>query len=229
MRGSRPPTWRAFSATSTVPWCDATASTRRVCWGRSSRVSAGGFRRRPSRGGRCASRAAGCPATRSLTRRPSCGNETGRGSCRWPCSPTISRRTNTPPRPFAASPSGCSVLPAAALRRFDRDRHGVTAVRLLGFASGARRLGEGWIVGPVGNDLRAQRAAHALELRGHLPLELRRALAHPRHLAPGALELALEPEHGLDPREVEPLLGGHLLDPAQPLDVLERVEPGVLR
>ena len=36
-------------------------------------------------------------------------------------------------------------------------------------------------------------------------------------------------EHGLDPGEVEALLGGHPLDPPQPLDVLVGVQAGVLR
>ena len=84
-------------------------------------------------------------------------------------------------------------------------------------------------VDAVGDDLRAQRAAHPLELRVHLALELGGALAHPRELRAGPLELALEIEHRLDPGQVEALVGGHLLDPAQPLDVLVGVEARVLR
>ena len=103
-----------------------------------------------------------------------------------------------------------------------------------GDRSGSRRgarpaAGSSRLVGAVGDDLGAQRAAHARELGVHPALELGGALAHPRHLRARPLELALEPEHGLDPGQVQALVGGHPLDPAQPLDVLVGVEPRVLR
>src|SRR5215211_8426728 len=111
------------------------------------------------------------------------------------------------------------MLAAAALGSLDGDLDGVLAGR--GDALG--------LVGAVRDDLRALGAAHALDFVRHALLELGGALAHPPELGAGAPKLALQLQHGFDAREVEPLLGGHALDPAQPVDVLLRVEPGVLR
>jgi hypothetical protein len=78
------------------------------------------------------------------------------------------------------------------------------------------------------DELPLERAAHLLELGGHLLLEraclaLERvhAALHPRHLL-------LELEHLLHAGQVHAELGGQLLDPAQPVDVLLRVKAGVL-
>src|SRR5256714_820366 len=72
----------------------------------------------------------------------------------------------------------------------------------------------------VGDELCAEGAAHLLELLGEadlrvqrLQLELLDALVH-------ALDLGLEVEHALDPGEVQSQLRCHLLDAAEPLDVL---------
>src|SRR5581483_9663738 len=73
------------------------------------------------------------------------------------------------------------------------------------------------LVGAVGDDLGPERAPHALGLLGHPLLELGGAAPHPAQLLARPLELLLELEHGLDARQVEPLLGGHPLDAAQPL------------
>ena len=48
------------------------------------------------------------------------------------------------------------------------------------------------------------------------------------HLASEALDLLLELKHALHPGQVHPQLGRHLLDAAQPLHVLVRIQAGPL-
>src|ERR1017187_3962095 len=81
----------------------------------------------------------------------------------------------------------------------------------------------------VGNDeLRAERPAHLLELLGEAHLRTQRLKLE--LLDPGVhlLDLELEIEHALDARQVQARLGGHLLDAAQLLDVLLRVQARAL-
>ena len=192
-----------------------------------------GSRRRPASAGRSASRAAGCPTTRSSTRRRSCASATaprelaivvltdaqpsldvrGRDGARR------GRAAAQPGRPTLSRSIGIETEPPPAASSASRP--------------GAAGSAEGRACSPVRRRRRgrSRRAASAAPARSpqHLALELGGALAHPRDLRPGALELALELEHRLDPGQVEALLGGHPLDPAQPLDVLVGVEAGVLR
>src|SRR3954447_6491440 len=117
---------------------------------------------------------------------------------------------------LAVKRSGCIVRPslrvvATGPRPLDGDPHAVG------------------LVGAVGDDLRPERSPYPLDLLEHLPLEAARALAHPPQLRASVLELALEIEDGLHAGEVQPLLGGHALDASQPLDVVQRIEAGVLR
>ena len=55
------------------------------------------------------------------------------------------------------------------------------------------------------------------------------SLAQPTQLAAELLDPGFHLQHGLDPGQIESLLGGQLLDPAQPFDVSLGVEAGVFR
>src|SRR5450759_878592 len=73
--------------------------------------------------------------------------------------------------------------------------------------------------------LGAEGAAHLLELLGQVNLGLERFQLDLLDARVHLLDLLLEAEHTLDPREVESELSGHLLDAPELLDVILGVEP----
>ena len=79
----------------------------------------------------------------------------------------------------------------------------------------------------VGHDLGSRLPAQRLE-PFHLLLELAGPALERGDLAGHRVELLLELEHALDARQVHAQLGGHLLDPAQPVDVGLGVQPRAL-
>src|SRR2546421_2894079 len=81
----------------------------------------------------------------------------------------------------------------------------------------------------VGDELCAEGAAHLLELLGEADLRVQRLQLEPLDALVHALDLGLEVEHALDPREGQSQLGCHLLDAAEVLDVVLRVQAGAPR
>src|SRR6187200_3470929 len=69
------------------------------------------------------------------------------------------------------------------------------------------------------DELGLERAADPLDLGLELLADAHRALLERLEAARRPLELLLELEDALDPREVEPEVGRHLLDATQPVDV----------
>src|SRR5258708_34577420 len=76
----------------------------------------------------------------------------------------------------------------------------------------------------VGDELGAEGAAHLLELLGQAHLRLQRLHLDLLDARVHALDLLLETEDALHAGQVEAEVGRHLLDAAQPLDVLLRVQ-----
>src|SRR4051812_6177944 len=81
----------------------------------------------------------------------------------------------------------------------------------------------------VAHELVPERLAHLLELLRQLLLDPVRLLLELAHPAAHPLDLLLELEHSLDAGQVHAHLARELLDPAQAIDVLLRVEARVLR
>ena len=168
-----------------------------------------------------------CDLLRARRRRQDRASAAGR-ACFSRCSP-CGRSATTSSSPGRRRPcSACSSRRFAALARlrgyrasypesgrrgqagaYERWLRGLRAGRstriLTGFASAGRNDLAG-VVGAVGDDLGSEGSLHALDLGQHLALQRVRPVAHLAELAPGALELALELEHRLHPRQVEALL-----------------------
>ena len=85
------------------------------------------------------------------------------------------------------------------------------------------------LVGAVRDHLARRATCRRARALRSLRSPSRRRASHPRHLGAHLLEVASSSSTVSTPARLRPSLGGHLLDPAQPLDVGLGVEPGVLR
>src|SRR5664279_454332 len=96
------------------------------------------------------------------------------------------------------------------------------------FKRRARVCGAHDLAAAIGHELGAEGAAHLLELFGELHLGVQRLDLEVLDSRVHLVDLRLQREHALDAGEVETEVGGHLLDAAQPVDILLGVQARAL-